>query len=91
MLLCRAGLQLRILFLLQGKVPEPTNPDLKVVTAPEGTVFVSSFGGFLVDDWTLARKVKALTTALAKEELAYDVSTGYFTAGYDPPTRVTNR
>ena len=54
-------------------------------------MFVSSFGGFLVDDWTLAKKVKALTTALDKEELSYDVSKGYFTAGYDPPTRITNR
>ena len=72
-------------------MPEPTNPDLKVVTVPEGKVFVSSFGGYLVDDWTLARKVKALTTVLDKEELSYDVSKGYFTAGYDPPTRVTSR
>ena len=45
----------------------PKNKDVFLFTSPKGTVFVSQFGGYLVDDITLSLKVKALEADLVKD------------------------
>ena len=48
----------------QESVPQPNNADVFLLTSPKGTVFVSQFGGYLVDDISLSLKVKALKADL---------------------------
>ena len=55
-------------------------------TYPASVVYVSAFGGYLLDDLTLSFKVKALKRALAADNLKFEEDF-YFTASYDPPTR----
>ena len=45
---------------LQSKPPKPSNPDVNIESAGSETFAVSQFGGFLVDDYTLSTKAKAL-------------------------------
>ena len=49
-------------------------------------LYVSSFGGYLVDDVTVTSKVKALQAALTADNLKFQEAY-YFVSQYDPPTR----
>jgi len=48
----------------QDKPPVPSNPDVNIESAGSETFAVSQFGGFLVDDYTLSIKAKALQVSL---------------------------
>eukprot|EP00884_Botryococcus_braunii_P000677 jgi/Botrbrau1/1060/Bobra.0076s0026.1 len=75
---------------LADTVPEPTNPDVYISKLPAQRVFVLQFGGFLVDDFTLSSKASALTEAVKADGFEI-IEDKFFTAGYDPPFRLTNR
>lgn len=44
----------------QDHPPKPTSPDVYIEKLPAFTAFVSQFGGFAMDDWTISGKAKAL-------------------------------
>ena len=76
-------------FAYQDNTPIPTNPKLDIVTLPAVTVYVSSFGGFENNE-KLNKYASELETVLNKNGESY-AKDPYFTAGYDPPYRVTGR
>ena len=47
-------------------------------------------GGFLVDDYSVARMAQALSDALDADGVEYDDS-HFYSAGYDPPFRLRGR
>ena len=74
----------------QADPPKPTNPLVNIESAGSETFFVSQFGGFLLDDFTLASKAATLREALAADGEDYEDGV-FFTAGYDPPFRLQHR
>lgn len=46
---------------LQKQPPKPSSPDVYIQEQPAFTAFVSQFGGFAMDDWTISSKAKELT------------------------------
>ena len=45
---------------LQKIPPKPNNPDIYIEKQPAFTAFVSQFGGFMMDDWSISKKAKEL-------------------------------
>lgn len=76
--------------LMQDKPPVPANDRVNIESAGKETFAVSQFGGFLVDDYSLSSKAKALEEALNKDDVQHE-SDSFFTAGYDPPYRLQHR
>lgn len=79
-----------------AEAPEPLDADSTYLRdAPAATVFVSSSGGFLVDDFSVARLANGLREALERDGVtphgAHSGKGGFFVAGYDPPFRLTKR
>lgn len=68
----------------------PSNSQVSIESAGSETFAVSQFGGFLVDDYTLSKKAKALQEALSKDDYNFEEES-FFTAGYDPPYRLQHR
>lgn len=56
----------------QDSAPKPTNKDIFIADSGKDKVFVSQFGGFLVDEFTLAAKVKALRRDLDVDNESYE-------------------
>lgn len=77
-------------FKWQDKPPKPSSPDVHIESAGSETFAVSQFGGYLVDDYTLSIKAKALQAELEKDSVKYE-NDSFFTAGYDPPFRLQHR
>lgn len=75
---------------LQDKPPTPSNSQVSIESAGKEVFAVTQFGGFLVDDYTLSSKAKALQDAVDKDGLKLADDT-FFTAGYDPPYRLQHR
>jgi hypothetical protein len=75
---------------LQGKAPQPTNPDVYLQTVPSATMYVLQSGGFVVDDTSLAHKAADLSETLKGEGVAVNEDM-FFSASYDPPFRLQHR
>lgn len=73
----------------QDEPPTPTNADVFIENIPAATYYVTSFGGFVLEP-LLVSKANAFFEKLKADDL--DVEVGpFFSAGYDPPFRLTNR
>ncbi|KAL4445812.1 hypothetical protein ABPG77_009011 [Micractinium sp. CCAP 211/92] len=78
-------------FAFQKKgAPKPNNPDLYLEDAPASTFYVAQKGGYVMDDWSVQKMVKALSDALERDEKDYETEV-FYVAGYDPPFRITGR
>ncbi len=60
--------------MLQNDPPKPSSPDVYIEKQPAFTAFVSQFGGFGMDDWTISGKAKALTEVGATVRTATELS-----------------
>ncbi|KAK9815028.1 hypothetical protein WJX73_005278 [Symbiochloris irregularis] len=78
-------------FDFQDSPPKPKSKDVFLADSPKDTVYVTQFGGFMVDEFTLAAKVKALRQDLDDNEQSYQDDGTYITASYDPPFRLQHR
>ncbi|KAK9841012.1 hypothetical protein WJX81_005306 [Elliptochloris bilobata] len=74
----------------QEDTPKPTNPAVFLHDTPSATFFVSQYGGFGQDDITISLKANALADKLTTAGENF-VEGLFFTAGYDPPFRLTGR
>ena len=70
--------------------PTPTGEGVYIHTTPPATVYVTSRGGFLVDDYSVAGVAKQLLDALNADGVAVDEA-AWAVAGYDPPFRLSGR
>lgn len=77
-------------FDVQKDPPKPSNPDVYINPQPAFTAFVSQFGGFAMDDWSIGGKARALAKALDEAGVEYEADWFWY-AQYDPPFRLTGR
>ncbi|KAK9815181.1 hypothetical protein WJX73_009959 [Symbiochloris irregularis] len=78
-------------FQYHKNTPVPTSKDVGILTTPKDIAYVTQFGGFMVDEFTLASKVKALQADLRSNGVSFEDDGTYITASYDPPNRIVNR
>lgn len=71
-------------------VPKPNNPDIYVEESPAFTAYVAQAGGYVMDDYSIARMTKRLTDSLEEAGVPFNTEEFYF-AGYDAPFRITGR
>uniref|UniRef100_A0A1D2A9T6 Heme-binding protein 2 n=1 Tax=Auxenochlorella protothecoides TaxID=3075 RepID=A0A1D2A9T6_AUXPR len=77
-------------FSYEGKPPAPNSTDVYIQHVPAFTAYVSQFGGYYMDDWSISKKAIALLEAIQRDHGAVE-GDGYTFAGYDPPFRLQNR
>ncbi|KAK9915233.1 hypothetical protein WJX75_006502 [Coccomyxa subellipsoidea] len=77
-------------FAEQDDTPQPSSKDLFIQSTPSATFFVSSYGGFGMDDITISAKAADLAKKLLKRGESFQEGV-FWTAGYDPPFRLQNR
>merc|ERR1712210_211956 len=74
----------------QANPPTPVDPDAKIETNKEFTVYVHTFGGYAMKDAVNIREARKFAEVLdnAGEEVDKSV---FYTAGYDSPMKFWNR
>ena len=74
----------------QANPPTPVDPDVKIVTNKEFTVYVHRFGGYAMSDSVNLREARRFAEVLSNAGEEVDTST-FYTAGYDSPMKFWNR
>lgn len=74
----------------QDNPPAPLDPQIFIEKTKAMTVYVKAFGGYKVDDMSVANMAKSLAEDLDKHGKAYD-GDSFVMAGYDPPFRFKHR
>merc|ERR1712228_350880 len=74
----------------QANPPTPVDPDVKIITNKEFTVYVHTFGGYAMKDAVNIREAKKFAKVLEKAGKEVDTSV-FYTAGYDSPMKFWNR
>merc|ERR1712131_81916 len=74
----------------QANPPTPVDPDVKIVTNKEFTVYVHRFGGYAMKDAVNIREAQKFAKVLDKAGEEVDKSF-FYTAGYDSPMKFWNR
>ncbi|CAL8468672.1 g8212 [Coccomyxa elongata] len=74
----------------QDKTPKPSSKNVFIQSTPSATFFVSSYGGFGVDDITVSAKAADLAKKLQERGEKFQEGV-FWTAGYDPPFRLQHR
>ena len=59
----------------QESTPQPKNKDVFLLNTPKNKVYVSQFGGYLIDDLTLGLKVRALKRDLLADGVKFEEGT----------------
>lgn len=73
----------------QSNPPEPTNSDVFIEEVAAAEYWVSSYGGFDIGPM-IAKRAADIVDRLEKADKPHSVAE-YYTAGYDPPFRLTKR
>lgn len=74
----------------QDNPPAPLDKRIFIEETEEMQVYVKSFGGYRVDDMSVANMAKSLAADLDAHGKSYDADSFYM-AGYDPPFRLKHR
>ena len=74
----------------QANPPTPVDPDVKIVTNKEITVYVHRFGGYAMKDAVNIREAQKFAEVLDNDGVEVDKSF-FYTAGYDSPMKFWNR
>merc|ERR1712012_1042542 len=74
----------------QANPPTPVDPDVKIVTNKEFTVYVHRFGGYAMKDAVNIREAQKFAKVLDNDGVEVDKSF-FYTAGYDSPMKFWNR
>merc|ERR1711954_563969 len=74
----------------QANPPTPVDPDVKIETNKEFTVYVHTFGGYAMKDAVNIREARKFAEVLNKAGEEVDKSV-FYTAGYDSPMKFWNR
>merc|ERR1712222_9439 len=74
----------------QANPPTPVDPDVKIETNKEFTVYVHTFGGYAMKDAVNIREASKFAEVLNKAGEEVDTSV-FYTAGYDSPMKFWNR
>merc|ERR1712051_34194 len=74
----------------QANPPTPVDPDVKIETNKEFTVYVHTFGGYAMKDAVNIREARKFAEVLSKAGEEVDKSV-FYTAGYDSPMKFWNR
>merc|ERR1711990_1384237 len=74
----------------QANPPTPVDPDVKIETNKEFTVYVHTFGGYAMKDAVNIRGARKFAEVLDKAGEEVDKSV-FYTAGYDSPMKFWNR
>merc|ERR1712213_276583 len=74
----------------QANPPTPVDPDVKIVTNKEFTVYVHRFGGYAMKDAVNIREAQKFAEVLDNDGVEVDKSF-FYTAGYDSPMKFWNR
>merc|ERR1711990_1312399 len=74
----------------QANPPTPVDPDVKIVTNKEFTVYVHRFGGYAMKDAVNIREAKKFAEVLDNDGVEVDKSF-FYTAGYDSPMKFWSR
>merc|ERR1711990_176900 len=74
----------------QANPPTPVDPDVKIETNKEFTVYVHTFGGYAMKDAVNIREARKFAEELNKAGEEVDKSV-FYTAGYDSPMKFWNR
>merc|ERR1711990_796592 len=74
----------------QANPPTPVDPDVKIETNKEFTVYVHTFGGYAMKDAVNIREARKFAEVLDKAGEEVDKSV-FYTAGYDSPMKFWNR
>jgi hypothetical protein len=70
-------------------IPKPSDPKVFIETTKHATFYVTSYGGFAIDPILLV-KAKSFVSLLADERKPINTKI-FYSAGYDPPFRLTGR
>lgn len=74
----------------QEDPPAPLDERIFIERTEEMDVYVKSFGGYKIDDMSVANMAKSLAADLDAQGKSYDADS-FFMAGYDPPFRLKHR
>merc|ERR1712045_941523 len=74
----------------QANPPTPVDPDVKIETNKEFTVYVHTFGGYAMKDAVNIREARKFAEVLDEAGEEVDKSV-FYTAGYDSPMKFWNR
>merc|ERR1712149_78482 len=74
----------------QANPPTPVDPDVKIITNKEFTVYVHRFGGYAMKDAVNIREAQKFAEVLDNDGVEVDKSF-FYTAGYDSPMKFWNR
>merc|ERR1711914_63143 len=74
----------------QANPPTPVDPDVKIETNKEFTVYVHTFGGYAMKDAVNIREARKFAEVLNKAGEEVDKSV-FYTAGYNSPMKFWNR
>merc|ERR1719153_2066090 len=74
----------------QANPPTPVDPDVKIVTNKEFTVYVHRFGGYAMKDAVNIREAQKFAEVLDNDGVEVDKSF-FYTAGYDSPMKFWSR
>ena len=74
----------------QANPPTPVDPDVKIETNKEFTVYVHTFGGYAMKDAVNIREARKFAEVLNAAGEEVDTSV-FYTAGYDSPMKFWNR
>merc|ERR1712187_545146 len=74
----------------QANPPTPVDPDVKIETNKEFTVYVHRFGGYAMKDAVNIREAQKFAEVLDDDGVEVDKSF-FYTAGYDSPMKFWNR